>query len=166
MDRSTKRNSVSAGQASQSFAKPAHFEQCCAFCPPGKPCQLRLDRRETGLCIMPDAFHHARRLECHATAMRCQARTQYAVCRNWRKVFLASLAQWQSNGFVFDNTAAGHVKPRTHRRRLAMKAYTTKDLASVLPVDEKIFLRLCHRKLLTPISGFRHKRFTEEEVKR
>jgi excisionase family DNA binding protein len=47
-----------------------------------------------------------------------------------------------------------------------MKVYTTKDVAALLLVDEKTVLRLCHRKLLTPIPGIRHKRFTEEEVKR
>jgi excisionase family DNA binding protein len=47
-----------------------------------------------------------------------------------------------------------------------MKVYTTKDVAALLLVDEKTVLRLCHRKLLTPIPGIRHKRFTEDEVKR
>ena len=47
-----------------------------------------------------------------------------------------------------------------------MKIYTTKDLATHLKVDEKTILRLCKRKLLTPIPGIRHKRFTEDEVKR
>ena len=46
-----------------------------------------------------------------------------------------------------------------------MKVYTTKDLASVLVVDEMIVLRLRHRNLLTPIAGIWRKRFTEEEVK-
>jgi len=47
-----------------------------------------------------------------------------------------------------------------------MKVLTTKDVAALLLVDEKTVLRLCHRKLLTPISGIRHKRFTEVEVNR
>jgi excisionase family DNA binding protein len=47
-----------------------------------------------------------------------------------------------------------------------VKIFTTKDVASLLQVDEKTVLRLCHRKLLTPIPGIRHKRFTEEELNR
>jgi hypothetical protein len=47
-----------------------------------------------------------------------------------------------------------------------MKVFTTKDVAAMLLVDEKTVLRLCQRKLLTPIHGIRHKRFTEVEFDR
>ena len=47
-----------------------------------------------------------------------------------------------------------------------MRVFTTKDVAAALQVDEKTVLRLCHRKLLNPIPGIRHKRFTEDELNR
>jgi hypothetical protein len=47
-----------------------------------------------------------------------------------------------------------------------MKVYTTKDLAARWQVGAKTILRLCHRGLLIPIPGIRHKRFTEVEVTR
>jgi excisionase family DNA binding protein len=42
----------------------------------------------------------------------------------------------------------------------------TKEVAELLKVNKKTVLRLCHRKLLKPLPGIRHKLFTENELDR
>ena len=47
-----------------------------------------------------------------------------------------------------------------------MKIYTANEVADVLKVKYKTVLRLIQRGLLKPIPGIRHKRITEQELKR
>jgi excisionase family DNA binding protein len=47
-----------------------------------------------------------------------------------------------------------------------MKVYTVEEVAAVLRVDYKTVLRLIERGLLKVLPGIRHKRITEEELKR
>ncbi len=47
-----------------------------------------------------------------------------------------------------------------------MKVYTANEVADVLKVKYKTVLRLIQRGLLKPIPGIRHKRITEQELKR
>lgn len=47
-----------------------------------------------------------------------------------------------------------------------MKVYTVEEVAAILRVDYKTVLRLIERGLLKVLPGIRHKRITEEELKR
>jgi excisionase family DNA binding protein len=47
-----------------------------------------------------------------------------------------------------------------------VKVYTANEVADVLKVKYKTVLRLIQRGLLKPIPGIRHKRITEQELKR
>ena len=47
-----------------------------------------------------------------------------------------------------------------------MKVYTATEVACLLQVDYKTVLRLIQRGLLKAIPGIRHKRITEDEIKR
>ena len=47
-----------------------------------------------------------------------------------------------------------------------MKIYTANEVADLLKVKYKTVLRLIQRGLLKPIPGIRHKRITEQELKR
>lgn len=47
-----------------------------------------------------------------------------------------------------------------------MKIYTAREVAEVLKVEYKTVLRLIQRGLLKAIPGIRHKRITEQELRR
>ncbi len=47
-----------------------------------------------------------------------------------------------------------------------MKIYTAQEVADVLKVEYKTVLRLIQRGLLKAIPGIRHKRITEQELRR
>jgi len=48
----------------------------------------------------------------------------------------------------------------------AVKVYTADEVAEVLKVEYKTVLRLIKRGLLKTIPGIRHKRITEQELRR
>jgi len=50
--------------------------------------------------------------------------------------------------------------------RFVVKVYTVEEVAAILRVDYKTVLRLIQRGLLKVLPGIRHKRVTEEELKR
>ncbi len=47
-----------------------------------------------------------------------------------------------------------------------MKVYTAEEVAAELKVEYKTVLRLIKRGLLNAVPGIRHKRITEQELKR
>lgn len=47
-----------------------------------------------------------------------------------------------------------------------MKVYTVEEIAAILRVDYKTVLRLIERGILKVLPGIRHKRVTEDELKR